>query len=248
MVLDPNGTIKSNDLGHAFEDGVMALASADLKIRPYGLPGHQNLTLAWSNKDRISLSQDPSNIARLLLNERFPLLGNPGPILVEILERYAPGLLIPAAPLNREDRTWAAVYSFEQYLWQPAGDPKRGLGMFFSLGVSDGQANPVKYSYSLGVVGKGMVPQRPHDDFGIGWARTTFSDDFVPFMRKTFDLGLRREDAIELYYNAAVTPALSISPSLQIISPALNRALDSKGNLKDLDTTYVAGVRVGIRF
>jgi porin len=248
MVLDPSGTIKSNDLGHAFEDGVMALASADLKIRPYGLPGHQNLALAWSNKDRISLSQDPSNIARLLLNERFPLLGNPGPILVEILERYAPGLLIPAAPLNRENKTWAAVYSFEQYLWQPAGDPKRGLGMFFSLGASDGQANPIKYSYSLGVVGKGIVPARPHDDFGIGWARTTFSDNFVPFMRKTFDLGLRHEDAIELYYNAAVTPALSISPSLQIISSALNRALDSNGNLKGLDTTYVAGVRVGIRF
>lgn len=248
MVLDANGTIENDDLGDAFEDGMMALGSADLKINPSGLPGHQNLTLAWSNKDRTSLVQDPSNIARLLLNERFPRLGDPGPILTEIIEAHAPGLLIPAAPLNKESETWAAVYSFEQFLWQPAGEHTRGLGMFFSAGLSDGKANPVEYSYSLGLVGKGMVPNRPRDDFGIGWARTEFSDDFVPFLRSTFDLGLDHEDAIELYYNAAVTPWLSISPSLQIISPALNKALDANRNFMDLDNTYIAGVRVGVRF
>jgi len=248
MVLDANGTIENDDLNDAFEDGVMALGSADLKINPGGLPGHQNLTFAWSNKDRTSLVQDPSNIARLLLNERFPRLGDPGPILTEILEAHAPGLLVPAAPLNKESETWAAVYSFEQFLWQPAGDHKRGIGTFFSAGVSDGKANPIEYSYSLGLVGKGVVPGRPHDDFGIGWARTEFSDDFVPFLRSTFDLGLDREDAIELYYNAAITPWLSISPSFQIISPALNKALDANRNFMDLDTTYIAGVRVGVRF
>jgi len=248
MVLDPNGTIENDDLGDAFNDGVMALASADLKIKPGGLPGHQNLTFAWSNKDRTSLIQDPSNIARLLLTERFPRLGEPGPILVEIIEKHAPGLLVPAAPLNQESETWAAVYSFEQFVWQPAGAPKRGVGMFFSAGVSDGKANPIKYSYSLGLVGKGVVPGRPRDDIGIGWARTEFSDDFVPHLRDTFDLGLDHEDAVEMYYNAAVTPWLSVSPSLQIISPALNKTLDANGNFQDLDTTYIAGVRVGIRF
>jgi porin len=246
MVLDANGTIESDDLGDAFKDGVMALASADLKVKPGGLPGHQNLTLAWSNKDHTSLIQDPANIAGHLLAAHFPLLGNPGPILSQILAKLGP--LGAPTPLNMEDETWAATYSFEQFLWQPAGDPKRGIGMFFSAGVSDGKANPIKHSYSLGLVGKGVVPGRPRDDFGIGWARTEFSDDFVPFLRNTLALGLDHEDAVELYYNAAMTPWLRISPSLQIISPALNRALDSNGNFQGLDTTYIAGVRVGIRF
>jgi porin len=246
MVLDANGTIMDDDIGDAFEDGVMALGSADLKVKPYGLPGHQNLTLAWSNKDRTSLIQDPANVGRLLLESRFPLLGEPGPVLIEIFDKL--GIPPTAEPLNQEDETWAAVYSFEQFVWQPAGDPRRGVGMFFSAGLSDGKANPIKYSYSLGLVGKGVVPGRPRDDFGIGWARTEFSDDFVPFLRDTFDLGLDHEDAVEMYYNAAVTPWLSISPSLQIISPALNKALDSSGNFQNLDTTYLAGVRVGIRF
>jgi porin len=246
MVLDPSGTIMDDDLGDTFDDGVMVLASADLKVNLFGLPGHQNLTFVWSNKDRTSLIQDPVNIANLLLTAHFPLLGDPGPILGEILEKY-PVVGAPQ-PLNQEDETWAAVYSFEQFLWQPAGDHKRGIGMFFSAGVSDGKANPIEYSYSLGLVGKGVVPGRPRDDFGIGWARTEFSDNFVPYLRDAFDLGLDREDAVELYYNASVTPWLTISPSLQIISTGLNKALDSSGDFKDLDTTYIAGVRVGIRF
>ncbi len=248
MVLDANGTIANDDPGDAFEDGVMAIGSADLKVHPFGLPGHQNLTVAWSNKDHTSLIQDPSNLARLLLTERYPRLGNPGPVLIEILEKHAPALLVPAAPLNEESETWAAVYSFEQFLWQPSGDHQRGLGTFFSFGVSDGQANPVKYSYSLGVVGKGLVPGRPRDDFGVGWARTEFSDDFVPYLRKRFGLGLDHEDAVELYYNAAVTPWLSISPSLQVISSGMKKTLDTSGSLKELDTVYLIGVRFGVRF
>ncbi len=248
MVLDPNGTIMDDSLSNAFSDGVMALLSGDLKIKPFGLPGHQNLTLAWSNKERPSLIQDPSNIARSLLTARYPRLGNPGPVLVDILEKHAPALLIPTQPLNMENETWAAVYSFEQYLWQPEGESKRGLGTFFSFGLSDGKANPVKYSYSLGLVGKGIVPGRPYDEFGIGWALTEFSDNFVPYMRDTLNLGLNRESAVEVYYNFAVTPWLSISPSYQYISPALDKVQDGNGNFKNLDNTQLLGVRVGVRF
>ncbi len=248
MVLDPSGTVKSDDLGHAFDDGVMVVASGDVAVKPFGLPGHQNLLLSWSNKERASLVQDPSNIARLLLTEKFPRLGDPGPVLEAILAHKAPGLLVPAQPLNKEDHTWAAVYSFEQYLWQPSKDPKRGIGGFFSVGVSDGRANPIKNSYALGLVGKGVVPGRANDHFGIGWSRVEFSDNFVPFLRNTFDLGLDHEDAVELYYSAAITPWLTVSPSFQIARSGLTKTLDSNNNFKNLDTTYVLGVRVGIRF
>lgn len=248
MVMDPNGTIMNNDLGDAFDGGVMALVSADLKVKPYGLPGHQNLTLAWSNKDRTSLIQNPANVGRIFLESRYPLLGDPGPILSEIFDNL--GISPNADPLNTEDKTWAATYSFEQFLWQPAGDPKRGIGLFFSAGVSDGNPNPIKSSYSLGLVGKGVVPNRPHDDFGIGWARANYSDNFLRELRALpVNLGLDSEDVIELYYNVAVTPWLSVSPSLQIISPALNKTFDAASQAyKDIDTTYIAGVRFGIRF
>jgi porin len=246
LLLDPNGTIMNDDIGDAFNDGVMALATGEVKTSMFGFTGNQGLLLCWSNKDRTSLIQDPANIGRLLLASRYPMLGDPGPILSEIFDTL--GLSPNADPLNTEDSTWAAIYSLEQFLWQPAGDPKRGIGVFFSAGVSDGNPNPVKYSYTLGLVGKGVVPNRPHDDFGIGWSRAEFSDNFVPNLRNALNLGLNHEDAVEMYYKAAVTPWLDVSPSLQIINSGLNKVLDSSGNLKDLDTTYIAGVRVGIRF
>jgi porin len=246
--MDPNGTIKNNDLGDAFDGGVTALVSTDLKIKPGGLPGHQNLTFTGSNKDRTSLIQNPANVARIFLESRYPLLGDPGPILSEIFDKL--GISPNADPLNMEHETWTATYSFEQFVWQPAGDPTRGVGVFFSASVSDGNPNPVKYSYSLGLVGKGVVPNRPRDDFGIGWARTEFSDDFLRELRALpVNLGLDYEDVVELYYNVAVTPWLSVSPSLQIISPALKKTFDAASDaFKDIDTTYIAGVRVGIRF
>jgi porin len=248
MVLDPNGPIMTDDLAHTFDHGVMALGSVDLKVKPWGLAGHQSLTLEWSNKDRTSLIQDPTNLARLLLTEKFPRLGNPGPILAEMIETHAPELLVPAEPLNQESDTWAAVYSFEQFLWQPAGDPHHGIGMFFSAGIADEKTSPVRYSYSLGLVGKGIVPGRPRDDVGIGWARTEFSDKFVPVLRDRFDLGLNQEDAVELYYNASITPWLNVTPNVQLISSGLNRTVNANGAFENLDTAYIAGVRVGLRF
>lgn len=248
LVLDPSGTIKDNDLGDAFDDGVMALATGDVKTHLGGLPGHHGLLLSYSDKERVSLVQDPSNLLRLLLTEQFPRLGDPGPVLRQIIEERAPDLLIPTEPLNTEDDTWAAVYSFEQFLWQPEGAPTRGVGMFFSAGVSDGRANPIKNSFTLGIGGKGVASARPNDNFGIGFSRTQFSDYFMAGLRDRFDIGLEHEDALEIYYSAAVTPWLTITPSVQAIRSALTKQLDADGEFQDLDTTWLLGVRVGIRF
>ena len=248
MVMDPNGTPTSNDLGKAFDHGVTTLSAGSLTIKPFGLVGHQSVTGVYSNKDRPSLIQDPSNLARLLMTEKFPRLGNSGPMLLQIIEQVYPNLLKPVKPLNRENTSWAIIYGFDQYLWQTSSDPKRGIGVFFNFGTSDGRANPIKYSYSMGIGGNGVVPGRPNDTFGIGWARTEFSDNFLRFLRDNLHLGLDHEDAIEIYYNASITEWLNVSPSLQVVNSALKKKLDSSGNLKDMDTAVVAGLRVYIRF
>jgi len=172
MALDPSGTPTSNNLGKAFSDGVLLLGNGQLTVKPYGLVGHQSVGVSWNNKERFSLDQDPSNIARLLLDERFPRLADPGPALTAILGRFFPALLVPAQPANRASSSWAFTYAFDQYFWQPEGDPKRGIGLFFAFGASDGNPNPIQYSYLTGIGGKGVMPGRPDDSFGIGLART----------------------------------------------------------------------------
>lgn len=248
LVLDPNGTPTSNSFNDAFSNGAMVLGSAELTIKPLGLVGHQNLGISWSNKDRYSLTQDPSNIADVLLHTEFPRLGNPGPILQDILERFFPGLSPPTQPANRENRTWSVNYAFDQYLWQPKDDTKHGIGVFISAGVSDGNPNPIKYAFLAGVGGKG-VPGRPDDGYGVGISRTQFSSAFIPFLRQSLGLGLDHEDALEAYYNLALTAWLSATADLQIIDPGLKRSLDSSGvGLMNIDTTTVAGLRLRVRF
>ena len=62
------------------------------------------------------------------------------------------------------------------------------------------------------------------------------------------DLGLDREDAIELYYNVAVTGWLQATLDLQIIDSGLGRTLSSStGRLERIDTTVMPGVRLYVR-
>jgi porin len=246
--LDPNGTPTNNSLNDVFDNGVLVVTSAEARIHPFELAGHQTLGFTWSNKERFSLIQDPANLARALLTQQFPRLANPGPILDRILMRFFPALLVPVQPPNMKSSTWSMWYSFHQYLWQPDGDSKRGIGVFFTFGASDGNPNPIQYFYSLGVGGNGVLPRRPKDNFGIGWAGTQFSDDFVPLLRQKLDLGLNLENAIELYYNAAMTPWLNATLDLQIVNSALKRTLDSSGHLSGVNTDLVAGIRLQVRF
>jgi porin len=248
LALDPNGTVMSNDFGHAFQNGVTTFAAGQVTVMPFGLVGHQGLSGMWSNVNRVSLTQDPSNIARALLDNRFPRIKDPGPILGDILGRFFPQLLTPTQSLNRSNDSFGVFYNFDQYLWHLKGDQKRGIGTFFQFGVSDGETNPIKYSYSLGIGGKGVVPGRPLDSFGAGWARTEFSDKFVPFLRQQFNVGVGHEDAFEAYYNASVSQWLNATLDLQVVDPGLNKILDSSRRLTNLDTAVVVGARLYTRF
>jgi porin len=246
-VLGPSGTPDSNDPDKAF-NGVMVLGSGQLNVKPFGLVGHQSLSVSWNDQERFSLTQDPTNLASLLLQERFPRLANPGPVLREILARFFPNLLIPAQPPNHKSSSWAMSYGFDQYFWQPDGNPKHGIGLFFGFGASDGNPNPIEYSFLGGIGGKGVVPGRPDDSFGLALARTQFSSAFLPFLRQQLNLGLQHEDAVEMYYNISVTQWLNVTADLQVINPALKRALNESGQLARVDTAVVAGARVRVRF
>jgi porin len=173
---------------------------------------------------------------------------DPGPVLRRLLERFFPQLLVPVQPAKTQNYTWTIYYNFDQYLWNPSNDPTRGVGIFFRFGASDGQVNPVKYAYNVGLSGNGVVPGRPDDTFGVGWSRVQFSNNLVPFLRDALHLGLDHEDAVEMYYNFAVTRWLGLTVDLQIVNPGLKKTLTSSGQLQDVNTAVVGGLRAFVRF
>ena len=82
--------------------------------------------------------------------------------------------------------------------------------------------------------GKGIVPKRDNDTFGVGYYYLDMSDD-IPAMGNQHS-----EQGVELYYNFEVTPWLHITPDLQVI-------IDPGGNSDD-DVAIAAGVRAHVTF
>ena len=70
--------------------------------------------------------------------------------------------------LEKQDGSWNIYYNFDQYLYEPQKDSGQGIGIFGRVGVSDGNPNPMHAFFSFGAGGKGIIPGRSFDRYGIG--------------------------------------------------------------------------------
>jgi porin len=144
-----------------------------------------------------------------------------------------------------KDHTWAAYWSSWQYLWvKDAGDApinlmngeqdRQGLGLFGRFGFADQDANPIEWTASAGLGGKGLIPGREHDTCGAGFFYLSVQPD-----RLIERIGVDdHSQGFETYYNVAITPATSLSFDFQIVDSPL----------PDTDTAYILGLRLGLKF
>ena len=71
--------------------------------------------------------------------------------------------------IEKQDGSWMVYYNFDQYLYEPQKGSGQGIGIFGRFGVSDGNPNPMHFFFSIGAGGKGIIPGRPLDRFGLGY-------------------------------------------------------------------------------
>jgi len=107
----------------------------------------------------------------------------------------------------------------------------QGFGFFGRFGMSTGEANPFEQFYSLGVGGKGIIPNRDKDTFGIGYYLANLSDDLPTFLNTSDEQG------IEVFYNIEIVPWLHVTPDLQVI-------VRPGGGFQDRDVAIVYGLRM----
>jgi porin len=148
--------------------------------------------------------------------------------------------------IQQKDGSWSLYYNFDQYLYEEKKGSGQGFGVFGRFGASDGNPNPVHYFYSLGVGGKGIVPGRPLDSFGIGYyyiavGRPTFTGVFAG---QSF---LRDEQGLEAYYTIGITPWMKLAPDIQLIRPAQKRMVRG-GRVRSVDTATAVGLRLQLIF
>jgi porin len=104
----------------------------------------------------------------------------------------------------------------------PSPEDDQGLGVFFRYGYADSRKNDITNFWSAGFQYQGLIEGRDEDVLGLGFAHGIFSNSASTNYPEDY------ESALEIYYNAQVTPWLNISPSIQYITNPSNPANPAK--------------------
>ena len=135
---------------------------------------------------------------------------------------------------SEETESWQGSISFWQYLSVEGthegplhllnGQPDlQGWGIFGSLSFADPDTNPWETSVNFGVGGRGIIPSRPNDLFGVGGFYNDLSSSRVQAA-----IGFEEDYAgLEAFYNFAITPAAKLSTNIQYLPSAEPRVDDS---------------------
>ena len=217
LVIDSNGAPSYSGFETAFhgKTGVTILQNATFHIKPFGLPGNQRFTFTGTTRKQIQVGQMGQALASDLITPNFDsrlglaTVAIPGgrTFLGRLFRRTIGRAIAPEPSAGN----WSFWYNFDQFLYVKPDDPNQGFGVFGNFGYAPGAYWPVTGFYSFGVGGKGLIPTRPKDQYGVGYYYVNMSNDF-PWFIKT-----NAEQGVELYYNIEVTPWLHITPDLQII-------------------------------
>jgi porin len=121
--------------------------------------------------------------------------------------------------LEGKKGSWNIYYNFDQYLYEPKKGSGEGIGIFGRFGASDGNPNFMHYFYSLGIGGKGVIPNREHDRYGFGFYYIDVNNPKLQGVFQNTEL-LRDEYGFEAFYNFAITPWLQLTPDIQVIRGA----------------------------
>lgn len=205
-VYDPNSAVNKT-ITDAFDGGVSVRASVEFPVTIGGRPGHQGFTAFWGNQS--------------------------GADLASLGDIYLPSPT-PGTVAFKNSRYYFA-YSFDQTLVQPPDRRGEALGLFGQFGVSDGNPNGLYQSFLIGVGGKGLVPGRSRDNWGVGY----YYDRFSPYLKSALApaQNLEDEQGMEIFYNFVLTPWFVVGADLQVIKPGLASS-----------TAVVPGLRTVIRF
>jgi porin len=129
--------------------------------------------------------------------------------------------------------------SCDQMMAKENADPEdsQGLGAFLRYGYANSKKNDITNFWSVGLQYQGLLDGRDDDVLGLGFAQGIFSNSVSTTYTEDY------ENAIELYYNAAITPWLAVSPSVQYITN-----LSKPDNAETADDAVVLGIRVQMSF
>jgi porin len=148
--------------------------------------------------------------------------------------------------------SWNIHYNFDQYVYEPKKGSGEGIGIFGRFGASDGNPNFMNFFYSLGVGGKGVIPNRHNDRYGFGFYYVDVNNPELQGIFRSVKL-LRDEYGFEAFYNVAITPWLMVTPDIQVVRGAQKdkitlSPLPAIISKKSIGTASILGLRMKMVF
>jgi carbohydrate-selective porin OprB len=155
---------------------------------------------------------------------------------------------------STDDTSWLAVLSGWQYLYTEEASEGplntankipdlQGWGLFARLGFADKDTNPFKRTASIGVGGRGVLPDRDQDLFGMGYFYTETDPGNVITQTGIAD----DVHGFEVFYNLFLTPAAKLSFDVQWLE-ASEPNIDNAVVVGTVDDAVVVGGRLQLIF
>jgi porin len=167
-----------------------------------------------------------------LPGEAFPSFGYNSKDAMALDDPDLGRCLLLGLDLPHKNDNWLVGFSADQYLYMPerAGNPAvhtaqfnktpEGIGVFLRFYYAPQDRNLYDTFVSGGVGGRGVIPSRPLDRYGLGFYALIESDDLEkqPILSGTYGT----EVGWEAFYNFAITPWLQFTPDFQYIRSGQN--------------------------
>lgn len=215
--------------GKDFFSEINIYGQATYSYEAAGLPGQVLVGGLWSNQEKLNLRQPLNALPAITaLDQRG---AGAGPTLVA----------------NTLDSSWFAIANFSQYLYvlteperrkelMARGEPLRGIGIVGRIGYSPEKTTAITQHYSLAAIAHGLLDIRPDDFFGVGWYYNMLSGDLKDglFRFSNGAISAGDEHGVEVFYDIAITPAISLNISYQHVWNPFQAALASDRDSADI--------------
>jgi porin len=216
MVVDTNDATTTSGFSTFFDNGATIYANVTLPTKFFGLPGQQGISGTFSTGK---------------FNDLQPTA------------YFDPNVgLVVTTGFVRD--SWSLFYSANQALWVDPCNPKHAYGLFTTIGTADNGPSPIRFAANVALYGSSPITARASDTFGIGYTFTRYSSPVRDQASALVPIG--NDQAVELFYNYAVTPWFNVAPDLQVVFPAPEETLPP--NRQPIDTALVLGLRAKIEF
>jgi porin len=140
---------------------------------------------------------------------------------------------------------WALYFSGWQYVYVEGDAPAvlqtddnrqdlEGLGIFLTAGLADESTNPITYALAVGLGGRGMIPGRGDDQYGVAYFYNELQE---PAVGSINPLG-QSSQGCEIYYNFALVGSVELTLDFQW----------TKSAFENIEDSYILGLRLNVRF